>query len=481
MTRDISYSKYGIFLLLTTLFLLVLRPGYGYKESEGVVETDTLTVSDAVKFLSKYVAIPSVSGQENEAAYWLAQQCEEKGLNIEYITNNLGSVNFAASLYPLSSGKPNIVFLNHIDVVFAGDEKLWKYPPFEGVMAEGRVWGRGSFDNKGLAVIQIFAVEQFVDLAMKEELPFNVTVLCVSGEETGGLTGSALVAKDFVERFNPMVVIGEGGSGMDELSFLEGTGPLFGISIAEKGCILVKLSWTSDNAGHASIAGNYASLMMINGLYKLLNAPHPIIMTKEAELMFSSVGEKLGGIKGKVMSKPRSKLFMSFLKQHAQKNPELNEILTNKITLSGLESTKTSYNQVSQEEAAILDCRLLPGETPEGLVNFIKNTLQDSLVQISIVEHGPLPLTTEPEYFFNLLAYALESEFDGASVVPMLLPASTDNSYFRALGIPVYGLNPMIVSPDQLKAIHSYDEFIKFVDIDRGIDVFVSFIKAALE
>ncbi len=481
MIRDNSYSRYCIFLLLTTLFSLFFNPGYGYIESERAVENDTLIVSDAVRFLSKYVAIPSVSGQEDEAAYWLAQQCDDKGLYIEYITNNLGSVNFAASLYPLSSGKPNIVFLNHMDVVFAGDEKLWKYPPFEGVMADERVWGRGSFDNKGLAVIQIFAVKQFVDLAANEELPFNVTVLCVSGEETGGLTGSALVAKDFIERFNPRVVIGEGGSGMDELSFLEGKGPLFGISIAEKGCMLVKLSWTSDNSGHASIAENYASLMMINGLYKLLNAPHPIIMTKEAELMFSSVGEKVGGIKGKVMSKPSSKLFLRFLKQHAQKNPELNEILTNKITLSGLETTKTSYNQVSKEEAAILDCRLLPGVTPEDIINFIKNTLLDSLVQISIIEQGPSPLTTEPEYFFSLLAYALESEFDGASVVPMLLPASTDNSYFRALGIPVYGLNPMIVSPDQLKAIHSYDEFIKFVDIDRGIDVFVSFIKAALE
>ncbi len=480
MTRDMRFPRHTIFILLTTLFSLFLNLSYGYRESDRRESEDTLAVSDAVRFLSKYVAIPSVSGQENEAAYWLAQQCADKGLHIEYITNSPGSVNFTASLYPLSSQKPNIVFLNHMDVVFAGDHKLWKYPPFDGVMADERVWGRGSFDNKGLAVIQIFAVEQFVDLAAKEELPFNLTVLCVSGEETGGITGSALVAKDFVERFNPMVVIGEGGSGMEDLSFLDGAGPLFGISIAEKGCMLVKLSWTSDNAGHASIAGNYASLMMINGLHKLLNAPHPIILTREAELMFSSVGKKLGGIKGKVMSKPSSKLFMSFLKQHALKNPELNEILTNKITLSALETSKTSYNQISNVESAILDCRLLPGETPEDIINFIKNTLLDSLVQISVVEQGPVPLTTEPEYFFNLLSYAIESEFEGASVVPMLLPASTDNSYFRALGVPVYGLNPMIVSPDQLKAIHSYDEFIKFVDVDRGIDVFVSFLKSAL-
>jgi len=444
--------------------------------------SDTLNVSDAARFLSKYVSIPSVSGSEEEAANWFANQFSERGFFVEFLTNSPGSVNFAASLYPLSSGKPNIVFLNHIDVVIAGNTHQWRYPPYEGVIAEDKVWGRGSFDNKGLGVIQMFAVSEFLKRASESDLKYNVTVLCVSGEETGGITGSSIVAKGFVEKFNPEVVIGEGGSGMEELSFLNKKRPLFGISIAEKGFMLVKLSWQTEAGGHASIAGDsYASLMMINTLHKLLNTPHPIVMTKEAELMFSSVGKKIGGVKGKVMSKPTSKLFMRFLKQHALDNPELNDIMTNKITLTGISSNKTSYNQISHEVAAFLDCRLLPGETPEDIISFIRESAQDSLMHISIIEQGPLPLTSEPEYFFGVMANCLEEEFEGSTVVPMLLPASTDNSFYRATGVPVYGINPMIVSQDQLNAIHNYNEFIKLEDIDRGIRVFKQFLSKLLE
>ncbi len=459
--------------LITTLVLLiVVIKAYS---------SDTLEVSDAARFLSSYVSIPSVSGQEEEAAQWFAGEFAKKGFFVEYITNSPGSVNFTASLYPLSLGKPNIIFLNHIDVVTAGNAQQWRYPPYDGVIAEGKVWGRGSFDNKGLGVIQMYAVSEFLKLASETDLKYNVTVLCVSGEETGGITGSSIVAKDFIERLNPEVVIGEGGSGMEELSFMGKKGPMFGISIAEKGCMLVKLSWHTGDGGHASIAGDsYASLVMINTLYRLLNTPHPIVMTKEAELMFSSVGKKIGGVKGKVMSKPTSKLFMRFLKQHALENPELNDIMTNKITLTGISSNKTSYNQVSHEVAAFLDCRLLPGESPEDIISFIRDSARDSLMHISIIEQGPMPLTTEPEYYFNLMASALEEEFEGSNVVPMLLPASTDNSYFRATGVPVYGINPMIVSQDQLNAIHSYNEFIKLADIDRGIVVFTKFLNKVL-
>ncbi len=465
-------------------FLLSLLSSGLYAQTTitSISEDSTIVVSSAALMLSDYVKIPSVSGDENDAADFLAEKCREMGLHIEYITNSPGEVNFAASLYPLSSNKPNIVFHNHIDVVSPGDSSQWRYPPFGGVIAEERVWGRGSFDNKGLAVIQLFAVSEFIDMAKETELPYNVTILCVSGEETGGITGSEIVARDFNERFNAVVVIGEGGSGMDDISFLPKKSKLFGISISEKGYLLLKLAWSSeDAAGHTSITeDDYSSLRLVNGLHKLLNAQLPVIMTKEAELMFKSLGKEIGGVKGKVMSKPGSNLFMRFLKKSARENPELNDIVTNKITLTSLKSTHSSYNQNSYEDAAYLDCRLLPGTTPEEMIDFIKETIGDTLMNMTILERGPLALSSHPEYYFEKLSAAVKVEFKGAKVIPMLMPASTDNSFYRAAGVPVYGFNPMIVSGDQLKAIHNFNEFIKLTDIDRGILVFKNFLSSLL-
>lgn len=437
---------------------------------------------EAIHVLSEYVSVPSVSGNENEAAYFMASRCREAGLIVEYINDSPGSVNFAASLYPLNYGKPNIVFHNHVDVVPAGDTSKWTYHPYEGRVADGKIWGRGSMDNKGLGVIQLFAVRKFVEEAYKRDLPYNVTILFVSGEETGGVTGSKIVSEDdFLGKFNPVVVIGEGGAGMKELSFIRDDNPVFGISIVEKVNMWLKLSWQTDHAGHASIVeGDYASMLMINGLYNLLNTEMPLKMTPEASLMFVSLGDVMGGIKGKVLDKPDSKLFLKLMDKLSRDDPQLRDLISNKITLTGIDSEESGLNQSSNKEAAYLDVRMLPGTEANEVIDHIVSVIGDGVVEVEVIARGPYSRGTVPEKFFMEIADAIKSEFIGASVIPMLFPASSDNNYFRSLGIPVYGINPMVVSSDQMKAIHNYDEFIKVEDVLRGTVVFTSFLDSVL-
>ena len=102
------------------------------------------------QLLSRYVQIASVSGQEREAGNFLVQLAVENGLAVQTFGSTNSNYNVAASLYPLSSGLPNIVLLNHMDVVPPGDTSLWEHPPFSGHVEAGEVWGRGAFDNKGM-------------------------------------------------------------------------------------------------------------------------------------------------------------------------------------------------------------------------------------------------------------------------------------------------------------------------------------------
>ena len=94
-----------------------------------------------------------------------------------------GNYNFAASIKPLSDNLPNIIFLNHLDVVPAGDASNWTYPPFSGKIVDGEIWGRGAFDNKGPAIMQLFSVIASARKYQDYDLPFNVTLLSVSCEE----------------------------------------------------------------------------------------------------------------------------------------------------------------------------------------------------------------------------------------------------------------------------------------------------------
>ncbi len=439
------------------------------------------TISPPASLLSEYVHIPSETGNEKEAADFMIQQCRNRGLSIEQITYKKGSYNFAASLYPLSQHKPNIIFLNHLDVVPAGNPENWQHPPYEGFIEDGKVWGRGSLDMKGPAIIQLFAIERFVQLAKNTDLPYNVTLLCVSGEETGGAKGSALVAENFKNIFSPAVVIGEGGSGIEKMSFLPKGKIFFGISITEKRPIWLRISCELHSAGHASIVGNnYANMHLIKGLYKLGKLRHPINMTNEAKLMFRGTGKIMGGLKGGTIKHINWIIFKPFLNHYVHKNPELESVLCNTLTVSNLGYAEASPNQNAQKATALIDCRLLPGTSPKEMIDFITQKVNDTLLHISIVQEGPEQFTTLPEFFFNKIAKAIHHSFTDAEVVPILFPASNDNSYYRATGCPVYGFNPMIMSPLQIKSIHNNNEYIELNKIDKGIEVLETFLRSVL-
>ena len=69
----------------------------------------------------------------------------------------------------------------------------WKYPPFSGTIAEGSIWGRGALDIKELGIMHLFALLRCKELAKNNDLPYNFTILAVSGEETGGYIGSKII------------------------------------------------------------------------------------------------------------------------------------------------------------------------------------------------------------------------------------------------------------------------------------------------
>ena len=475
-TLSNMFLRFPLITMLCFVPVLFLHAQPAENKSEDVLAE---SFSEAAITLSKYVAIPSETGNENLAAYFLRDLCHKKGLDIETITDTIGSVNFAASIYPLSSKKPNIVFLNHIDVVSANDSANWTYPPYSGKIADGKVWGRGSFDNKGLAIAQLFAIEKFVGPATESSLPYNITLLSVSGEETGGFTGSAIAARGFQERFTPAVVIGEGGSGIDDVKFLPPGKTFFGISVAEKGFIWLKMSCKIKTDGHASIAGNdYAIKRLVDALHKLSSKKQPIHILPQTKQMFKRIGKNTGGLKGFAIKHINSPVFKPFLRHQLRKNPALELIMCNNITISNIEVANSFPNQSPQEAYAMLDCRYLPNNHPDEIIAEVKKIINDSIIHISIERKGSPQYETIPESFYDELKEAIVKTFPNSVVSPILFPASSDNSYYRASGCPVYGLNPMIVSTGQIQAIHNYNEYIDLDDIENGINVFENFLES---
>ncbi|MDW7690583.1 M20/M25/M40 family metallo-hydrolase [Flammeovirgaceae bacterium SG7u.111] len=437
------------------------------------------TEDEAVRLLSEYLQIPSVTGNELEAGTFLAQKAAEMGLHIRTFTQEQGRYNFAASLYPLSEGKPNVILLNHIDVVEAGDKSLWKYDPYSGMVANDTVWARGALDCKGLGAMQLAAMEAFVDTAKKADLAYNITLLSVSGEEVGGQNGAEIIINQYLNELNAVVVFGEGGGGMKGVLSADPERPVFGVSVAEKKSLWLKLDLKSKAYGHgAAPPSRYANKTMLASLYALTRRKPKVQFVPANILMLRELGKVETGLKGMALRNAGRGPLNSVLKKKLIADPNTLAISTNTIVITKIMNPPGPANQIANKISATLDCRLLPGVSTEAFLKELKGLLRGfgRKIDVSIIGESVDAPMSNPNDFFIYFKNAIQKNYTDAEVLPMLLPATSDNGFFRAKGIPTFGIMPMLMDNSQFACIHGTNERISVKQYLKGIQVFEDFI-----
>lgn len=469
------------------ILILCLMVSYGVAEgNDPIHEPDSTSFTDrtirASLLLSEYLQIPSVSGNEIKAGEFFAGFCEEEGLEVDYFNEEKSRYNFAASIYPLSLGKPNIILLNHIDVVPAEDTTDWTYGPYSGKVVDGYVWGRGAIDAKGLAVMQLMALLEIKRKAEYMELPYNVTLLCVSGEELGGSTGAAIMTDFYLGYLNPVVVFGEGGAGLTGVLSSDPARKVFGVSFGEKKTLWLKLELTQNTFGHgATPAPQYANKSLINALNRLNNRKIKLRFDRSNRLMFRRLGRAEGGMRGFFIKKIHWWVLQPLAKKQFLSNPLYASLVTNTITVTQIYTPPGPPNKIPNYASAVLDCRLLPGTNKRGFIRRLKNILDEPDMKITIIEESPDARFSKLNDFYESMEEAILDFYQDAEVIPMLFPATTDNSYFRARDIPVFGFIPAVLDKEMVANIHSSNEKISLEALESGINIYTSFLHRAMD
>jgi len=478
--NSIGHAAQVWFLVAT--FFLVSIPARALATDPAATDSAGIEPSamDPAELLSTYVQIPSVSGQEKEAGEFFAQYCRDQGLHVHVFTDEIDSYNFAASLYPLDEGKPNVVFLTHIDVVPPGEPEGWTYPAFSGKIADGKVWGRGAIDNKAMGVMQVFAIKQFVELAREQDLPYNVSLLAVSGEETGGDKGARIITEQFLDELNPVVVYGEGGAGMRGILNAAPDKPVFGVEVIQKRRMFLEIKSSATTSGHGSIPrANYSSRDVVKATGALLEAKSKVVVAPIVQEALQSLAFYEQGIRQRLMK--RLHVYVPVLGPWVRRDPLISSMLTNTITLTHVKTSDGAYNQVPQSARAVFDCRLLPETNERDFLNHVRRIVAPYEVDVRIIQSSPESPVSPQGAFFKAMERSITEVFQDAAVVPFLFVAINDNRFFRRHGIPAYGLLPAIMSDELMETIHYFDERFPIEALDKGIDVYHNLITHLLE
>lgn len=439
--------------------------------------------TDPKKVLSEYLKFKSVSGNEKPAAQHVQKLCQSFGFNVTVFSEMDSSYNFAASLLPIDGKLPSIVFINHIDVVSAEENGSWKFPPFAGKIYKDTIYGRGSIDMKGLAIMQLFALKHIKDSLQTSQvnnLKYNVVILFLSGEETGGRNGAAkMIQPDILLHLNPEVVFGEGGGGLTNIIPGKENDLCFFVSNAEKKSLWLKLEATVKSRGHGSITSpKTANKLLLKAIQKIERTESRIFIDKSTEVTFKTLGTIIGGGKGFIVKHINWWIFKPLRKSILNNNEALKTLVTNSYQLTQIQNPQGgSVNQVAQTATAYYDCRLLPNKSEQPLFMKLLFRIVDPRIKITVLDESPEAESSVLNQHYENMSDAIKSVFPQAHVVPITFPATTDNSYFRKAGINSFGVLPFQLTQEMMESVHANNERLPLRAINDGINVYVHLIK----
>jgi acetylornithine deacetylase/succinyl-diaminopimelate desuccinylase-like protein len=223
--------------------------------------------SKRLEELFEFLRFPSVSAKSehksdiNSCAEWLANHLRKIGLETKIMPTGGHPMVYAERIS--SPGKLTVLYYGHYDVQPAEPFELWKTSPFEPVVKDGYIWGRGTADDKGQLFTHIKAIEAY--LAANRELPINIKMM-IEGEEEAGSENIGKFIKNNAKMLKADIVVVS-----DTAQFGRN---LPAVTYGLRGIAFVELKVTGPNRDLHSGSFGGAIPNPINGLARIISRFH---------------------------------------------------------------------------------------------------------------------------------------------------------------------------------------------------------------
>jgi len=381
-------------------------------------------------------------------------------------------------VYTWTGSRPDlapVVLMAHQDVVpvTPGSEAAWTHPPFDGVVADGAVWGRGSIDDKGSLVTLFEALESVAAGGFK---PVR-TVIIVSGhdEEVRGVGARAAADLLKARGIKAQFVLDEG---MVVVQDHPVTGkPTAIIGTAEKGYATLKVVAPAIG-GHSSAPPPQTGVATLSrAVLAIADKPFPMKFSGPGADMLKALAPHASPIVK--MAAANTWLFSPLLVKVTAKTPAGAAMLHTTIAPTMLKGSPKE-NVLPQDATAWINYRIAPGDSSAKVMAQAKAAVGDLPVELSWTKTPDEPSrvsSTESDAWKTLAGLAAaESQ---APVVPGLVTAGTDSRYLAPVATDVYRFQPLHLSVNDTKMIHGTDEHITVANVERMVRFYQRLIETA--
>ncbi|GAA2022862.1 M20 family peptidase [Agromyces tropicus] len=357
-----------------------------------------------------------------------------------------------------------VVLMAHFDVVPAHEEDGWTFPPFEGRIHDGSVWGRGTLDDKGPLIVLLEAVE---NLLAEGFVPARDVYLWFGGNEESYGDAAITAARLLEERgVIPWLVLDEGGAVVDApLPFLKVPAAMVGVG--EKGVMTIRIRARGDG-GHASAPPRLtAAARVARAVARLDPNPFPKRMPRSMRAMLASFTPHARG-GARLLLRVLTAFPWLTARVFARLGGEPAALVHTTVAPTMLDGGSAA-NVLPARASATVNLRVAIGEDVDSVVRRLRRTIRDRDIEIDVVEgYAPSPESPTDGPQFAAIVDAVAASYPEATTAPYLMMAATDSRHFHRYAPAVYRFAPLAMTAAQRASIHGVDERVTIDSLERG-------------
>ncbi len=433
-------------------------------------------LAEAVRF--KTVSHQENSGSSSEQAFrdlhaYLRQTYPRvySQLQVEYV-NDFSLVITWQGTDPQQ--KP-VLFTAHSDVVPVepGTEADWDYPAFDGVIADGVIYGRGTMDDKVGVISLLEAAERLLEqgYAPARTLVFGFG----HDEEIGGEQGAAAIASLLRDRgmyFEWMV--DEGGFILNDNPMLPNRQVAM-VGVAEKQ--FLTLVFTARGVGgHSSMPPAETTIGRLAAAVKRVE-DNPF-SPRLVEPMRTSL-ERSAPYVDFPMSFVFGNLWLTdWLVAQAMTSNQATAGFVRTTTALTMFNAGVKDNVIPQSAEARINFRVLPGDSDEEVIARVTRLVNDPEIEITVGRKSPagVPVADMSGGGFDMIGASITAVYPDIVQLPFMLPATTDVRHYLDMADNHYRFHGSTVSSKQASGAHGTNEQLGVESFERAVDIAVEML-----
>lgn len=376
--------------------------------------------------------------------------------------------NLVARLRGAGRRKP-LLLLAHLDVVEARRED-WSVDPFKFIEQDGYFYGRGTSDDKAMAAIWI---TNLIRYRQEGFVPDRDLIVALTADEEGGeFNGVQWLLQHHRALIDAEYCLNEGGDGQ-----LKDGKPLLNVVQASEKVYLSFRLEVRNSGGHSSLpVRDNAIYHLAEALVRLARYDFPVRLNEITRSFFERMaplegGERAADMKAVTRTSPDPSVVARL-----STSAYYNAMMRTTCVATQLDAGHAE-NALPQTARAIVNCRLLPDDSPEEVRKTLVRVLEDEKISITPIAPAlPSPASPLRPDLMRSIERITSALWPGVPVVPLMETGATDGLYLRNAGIPTYGVSGLFFDQDDVRA-HGRDERIGVREFYGGLDFLYRLVK----